>query len=82
MNSKQSKKQAFNARGRVARVIARLARQGMDYWVYDQAREWARSGRVGADLQGWIDWYWGRIEETPQATLGSYVDAVSHGWKN
>lgn len=64
-------KQAFNARARVARVIARLAKAEKNAWVYAQAKQYARTGWVGPDLVGWLDWYWGRREDCPETPLGA-----------
>lgn len=68
------KKQAFNARARVARRIAAIARRNRDAWVYDQAKVYGACGFVGPDLGQWIDWYWGRpqAERLPESpSMGS-----------
>ena len=72
-------KQAFNARARVGRSLARIARIDLNAWVYDQACEYARTGYVGPDLMGWLDWYW-RGYDAPQNTLGSLREAHKRGW--
>lgn len=76
-------KRAFNARAQVGRTLARIARADLNAWVYDQAREYARSGFVGPDLGQWIDWYWGRpqadwLPESPR--MGSLALAEKRGW--
>lgn len=63
-------KQAFNARARVGRAIARVARMSHDGWAWEQAREYARTGWVGSDLQPYLDWYW-RGGDFPYVSLGA-----------
>ena len=76
-------KQAFNARARVARRIAAIARRSRDAWVHDQARAYGSCGFVGPDLGQWLDWYWGRpqadwLPESPR--MGSLALADERGW--
>jgi len=70
---------AFNARARTGRKLARIGRADLNAWLYDQAREYARSGYVGPDLSKWLDWYWLGYDE-PQNSLGSLREAHRRGW--
>jgi hypothetical protein len=72
-------KHAFNARARTGRKLARIGRQDLNAWLYDQAKEYARTGYVGPDLMGWLDWYWFGYDE-PQVALGSLREAYRRGW--
>jgi len=72
-------KHAFNARARTGRKLARIGRQDLNAWLYDQAKEYARSGYVGPDLMGWLDWYWLGYDE-PAQQLGSLREARRRGW--
>lgn len=73
-------KQAFNARARVGRHIASMAKQAFDAWSYDQAKEYARSGHIGPDFRGWLDWYWREDSRPRTAALGSLREASRRGW--
>ena len=64
-------KQAFNARAKTGRALARIAASMGNAWARDQALEYARSGWIGPDLQGYLDWYWGRSEDLPQTPMGA-----------
>ena len=75
-------KQAFNARARVARRIAAIARRSRDAWVYDQARVYGATGHIGPDLGQWLDWYWGRpgADDPESPRMGSLALADERGW--
>lgn len=72
-------KRAFNARAKVGRTLARIARADLNAWLYDQAKEYARTGQIGPDLIGWLNWYWLGYD-APQVSLGSMREADRRGW--
>ena len=63
-------KQSFNARARVGRALARVARMSHDGWAFDQAKEYARTGYIGPDLGAYLFWYW-QGGDFPYVSLGS-----------
>lgn len=63
-------KQSFNARARVGRAIARVARMSHDGWAWEQAKVYARTGWVGPDLQPYLFWYWNG-GDFPYVSLGA-----------
>ena len=63
-------KQAFNARARAGRAIARVARACHDGWAWEQARAYARTGWIGPDMGPWLEWYWNG-GEFPWTSLGA-----------
>jgi hypothetical protein len=65
-------KQAFNARARTGRHLARIAAQVQNAWVVNEAREYARTGHIGPDLGAYLNWYW-RGDEFPQTPYGALV---------
>jgi hypothetical protein len=65
-------KQAFNARARVARAIAGIARRRADAWTIAQARVYGAIGAIGPDLGPYLDWYWGRSDQLPDVGFGSF----------
>lgn len=69
------KNPAFYARARTGRKLAGIALRAGDGWACDQALEYARSGHVGPDLGPWLDWYWGRRDDTPGVSYGSGLAA-------
>lgn len=66
-------KPAFNARARTGRHLARIAAGARNAWVHAQAREYARTGRIGPDLGAYLNWYWGRSDDFPQTPYGALV---------
>lgn len=64
-------KPAFNARARVGRALASIARRNRDGWAYEQAKEYARSGFVGPDLGRYLDWYLREGEFPSDVSLGA-----------